>query len=137
MARMQRCRIALGAALLLMLPACQHPQPKTLGGLMDVTEVEVPSAVRAGSYFTVVIRGVRPDPAWNVIRLEIATASSEVTLSVYGKRDPAIMAAQVIGPFVTTQRMRKLKPGTLRLVIQGRRGSIRRMVQVLPAAGGS
>ncbi len=69
--------------------------------LVPVTRMLIHTPPEVGSEFSIEIEGYLPDPAWEILREQVSIDKSKqvVSIRIYGKRDPNLMAAQVIKNF--------------------------------------
>lgn len=100
--------------------------------LLYVDSISAPETVKARYPIPVKIRGEFPDPAWKWERNEIVKGDREVTVSVYGKRDPKKIAAQVLMPFELQLNLDGATPGPYTIIAIGRNSSASTQVEILP-----
>lgn len=100
--------------------------------LLYVDSVSAPDQVKARAGIPVKIRGEFPDPAWKWERNDIVRKDRQVTVSVYGKREPKKIAAQVLIPFELQLTLDGETPGPLTIIALGRNSSASTKINIVP-----
>lgn len=132
--------LLLAAGLLVGVPAAAahvppygapSPAPVARQELLYVDLAVVPARASARGALTIRVEGSLPDPAWQLVRLDVRRQGRTITVRPLGTRDPAAIAIQVLKPYAASTDVRGLSPGRYEVVIQGRGNkSIKRTVQV-------
>lgn len=69
--------------------------------LVPITKMLIHTPPEVGIEFYIEIEGYLPDPAWEMLREQISIDETKqvVSIKIYGRRDPNLMAAQVVKNF--------------------------------------
>lgn len=69
--------------------------------LVPITRMSIHTPLEVSSEIFIEIEGYLPDPAWEMFREQVSIDETKqvVSIKIYGKRDPSLMAAQVVKNF--------------------------------------
>lgn len=84
-----------------------------------VDAARAPASVRAGERLDVVIEGSLPDPAWEVVDVEVVRGDRRVRLTPLIRRKTKDLAMQVIVPFERTVPIEGLANGKWTIEVKG------------------
>lgn len=94
-----------------------------------VDHARAPAKVPAGERVEVVIEGSLPDPAWEVMDVEVARGDGRVKLTPWIRRKSKDMVMQVLVPFERTVPIEGLPNGKWTIEVQGH-GDTKAQVEV-------
>jgi hypothetical protein len=121
---MQAKFVAMVAAVLAAVGCAHwgHPRDGGDGGARRAAYVEAaqaPAQVPAGERVEVSIAGSLPDPAWEIVDVEVSRGDHRVKLTPWIRRKTNDPAIQVIVPFERTVAIEGLANGRWTIEVQG------------------
>lgn len=108
----------------------QTDPPRVTEGLVYVHNVVLNERLAHGQPLAIHVEGDLPDAAWQFLKLAVQRQHMTITVRALGTRDTAAMAIQVLKPFKADTTVTDLRPGTYRVVVQGRSKAFTRTVRV-------
>lgn len=112
----------LGAVLAAV--GCAHAQKPQEGAGAEkrpayVDAAHAPASAKAGERIEVVIEGNLPDPAWEIIEVEVERSEGRVRLTPWIRRTHSGPAMQVLVPFERKVPLEGLTPGKWTIEVRG------------------
>lgn len=112
----------LGAVLAAV--GCAHAQRPGGGGDAErrpayVDTARAPATVKAGEGLEVLIEGNLPDPAWELVEVEVERADGRVRLTPWIRRTHTGPVMQVLVPFERRVPLEGLAPGRWTIEVRG------------------